>query len=389
MPGKILYIWKDKYPWDVRVEKFCKTLSEAGHDVFLLCRWKGEKLKEELIDGFHISRVGYNKSSIVSEPLSINPYWRKEIRKAIEIFKPNLIIVREILLAQAAVKYAVSKDIPVIMDMAENYPAAMKLWKKYKSDIIRKFLVHKIHLPEKIERKSVVKMDGIITVCDEQIKRLNVDFGIDTDKCTVVHNTPSINSFPNNQIQDYKIKNTITFGHHGFTSDDKRIDNLIIGFDAAADFFNHIHLRIAGEGESFISLEKLVATCKHKDRIYLTGKYDYKDLHLILDSIDIGVLPYEVNDFNNYTLHNKIFDFFHTGKPIIVSPANPLKRVVSETSTGIIAASSSSESIRSAIEEIMNSNLNEFSENSKIASFIKYNWEYDSKILIEFIERYL
>ncbi|MCK5742621.1 MAG: hypothetical protein KAH48_10415, partial [Chlorobi bacterium] len=61
--AKILYIWKGAYPWDVRTQKVCSALTNAGHEVYILARWTGEELERETVDGFHIIRVGYKRAS--------------------------------------------------------------------------------------------------------------------------------------------------------------------------------------------------------------------------------------------------------------------------------------------------------------------------------------
>jgi hypothetical protein len=32
---RVLYLWDADYPWDVRTEKICSALTEAGHEVTL------------------------------------------------------------------------------------------------------------------------------------------------------------------------------------------------------------------------------------------------------------------------------------------------------------------------------------------------------------------
>ena len=71
---KIIYVWKSPYPWDVRVEKICKSLSKE-YEVLILARWGNEAKKAEQIDGVTIRRVGFREKSFKSVPLSFNPFW--------------------------------------------------------------------------------------------------------------------------------------------------------------------------------------------------------------------------------------------------------------------------------------------------------------------------
>ncbi|MCK5742582.1 MAG: hypothetical protein KAH48_10220, partial [Chlorobi bacterium] len=118
--AEILYIWKGAYPWDVRTQKVCGALTNAGHEVHILARWTCEELERETVDGFNVIRVGYKQASRNSLPLSFNPVWRKAIRSSIIEIKPDLLIAREIMLARASGSIAHKFNLPMIIDMAEH-----------------------------------------------------------------------------------------------------------------------------------------------------------------------------------------------------------------------------------------------------------------------------
>jgi glycosyltransferase involved in cell wall biosynthesis len=385
--ANILYIWKSPYPWDVRVEKICSALRDAGFSVTILARCGDGQLPDEIIDGMKIIRVGCGLPWMLSNPISLNPVWKNAINKAIELEKPDIIIPREIMLAEAAAFSARKKDIPVIMDMAEHYPAAMKSWKKYQENIIRKVAVHYLDLPEKTESQSIPLMDGIITVCKEQNQRLNDAYAFPEEIMQVVHNTPSKQAYEKIRL-DTSMPPKV-FGHHGWMSSDKNILNLVKGFDIAAEQFAEIELLLAGDGEDFEEIKSAVDSAKNKNRITLTGRYNQEDLPDILSKIDVGCLPYEVNLFNDHTLHNKLFDYLACGKPIICSNTRPFVRIIKETDAGIATDCSTPKKVANAIESIMKSDVRSFSQNAKTAAISKYNWEIDKVNLISFINLFI
>ncbi len=383
---KVLYIWKGPYPWDVRVEKVCKSFVNNGWEVLMLARWNGEDQQEEIIDGINIYRAGYGKKRHLMEPVSFNPNWKSEIEKAVQRFKPDVIMPREIMLGVAAGKAGRKYDIPVIMDMAENYPAAMREWKKYNSNAFRRFLMHKAKVPDITERNSLKYMDGVIVVCSEQIQRLADDFNYKTDNIVVVHNTPDFDSFKN--IRTGCSEPPVVFGHHGNMTAEKSVANFVKGFIIAASENENIRLHLAGEGDVFDDVKQIVASSAHRDKINLSGRYEFSELSGIISGFDIGVIPYQVNDFNNYTIHNKIFDYFAAGKPVFVSKAKPLERIVNETNAGISVDCSDPDIIADNILNYSNLDYKIFSENGIKAFREKYNWQSDEKVLLEFTERY-
>lgn len=385
--SKILYIWKSEYPWDVRVEKICKALYCAGHSVTILSRWGGSLPYREAIDGLNIIRAGYNKRRFLFEPVPNNPFWKKAIDSAVNEINPDLIIVREIMLAEEAARSARTNNIPVIMDMAEHYPAAMKDWKKYRETFIRRMAVHTLNLPEKTEKRSVVKMDGIISVCSEQNQRLNRQYNYPYDNIEIVHNTPDLDFFKD--IKQKSPDKPRIFGHHGHMTAEKSIETLIRGFIIAAKKNQYIELHLAGAGESFEDMKRIAEASDCSDKIKFLGVYHINELPGILSSFDVGVIPYQVSDFNNYTIHNKLFDFFAAGKPVIVSEAAPLKRVVNDSNAGIVIDCSNPEIIAENILIFENLDYDFFAQNSYNAARNLYNWREDSKRLINFVGKYL
>jgi glycosyltransferase involved in cell wall biosynthesis len=381
---KILYIWKDKYPWDVRVEKFCKSLVGAGYEVLLLCRWKGEEQEYEKVNGITIKRAGYQKSQYLYLPVSDNPLWKKAIINTVNDFYPDIIIVREILLGEVTGLIGRIKNIPVLMDMAEHYPAAMKDWKKYNSFFWR-FLIRFLKIPDRYESRSVKLMDGIITVCGEQVQRLIESYNYPEQKTVVIYNTPLYQK-PEYGF-DLKFSDGIVFGHHGHMSSEKGIFQFVKGFSQALKIRNDIKLFLAGEGENYQEISDYIVNNGLQDNIELYGRYDISNLSNIMSKFNVGIIPYQQNLFNDYTLHNKLFDYFKFSKPVLSSNIKPSRRVIEQQGAGLAFNMTSSESICNAILQFIDADIEKLSLNSGISHEI-YNWEIDSSNLIDFIKSY-
>lgn len=69
----ILVIWKNDYPWDIRVEKISTTLALAGHDVHILARNIGQNSTEERLNNVYIHRLKplrlHSLNSLFSTPI--------------------------------------------------------------------------------------------------------------------------------------------------------------------------------------------------------------------------------------------------------------------------------------------------------------------------------
>lgn len=382
---KILYIHFHRFPWDVRVDKTTRTLKNAGYDVHILGRWVGETFQEEVIDGIHIYRHGYKQLYLKRAPFPKSPFWYESILNLVKKIKPDLIIVREMYLGESAGKIAKKFNIPIIMDMAEHYPAAMRDWKSYQKNPLKKFIVHQVKLPNWIEKNSIKDIQGIMVVCDEQINRLNKEYSFSKKDMTVVHNTPEI-FFKSKK--DFNTHNII-FGHHGYLTSEKSLGTFVEGFLLACDEKTNIKLVLNGDGHSKEDYEKVIYSSNHSDKVIFKGKFDYSELPNILNSYDIGVIPYQVSDFNNYTIHNKIFDFMNQGVPVLTSNMRPTSRIIDETNCGEHWDMSSPKKVKEAILNYSYDKLNTYSEKGQKWTKEKYNWERDTENMINFINQYI
>jgi glycosyltransferase involved in cell wall biosynthesis len=382
---KILYIWKDVYPWDVRVEKITNALMKDGNFVLLLARRGNEDRPDEIDGNFLIKRVGQKGRQKDSAPFFLSRNWKKWIKATVKEFKPDLIIVREMLIAEIAGKVAKKYSVPIIMDMAENYPACIKSWKKYNDSPIKRFAYHRLRMADFVEKRSVKYMNGIITVCYENSERVSKTYDFPIENTCVVHNTPLTVS--NNEPREIT-KDKLTLFHHGFLTAEKSLAKFIEGFCDFAKHVENVTLIIAGDGDCLDDYRKIVEEKGCQRKVKFSGRYNYEELNDMISKVDIGVLPYQVNDFNNYTLHNKIFDYFDNGKPIITSMARPMLRVIEETKSGVSIDCEDAENITKWLEDnLLNFDWETAKTNSHIAAE-KYSWETDTKTLLDFIEKF-
>jgi len=206
----------------------------------------------------------------------------------------------------------------------------------------------------------------------------------------IVHNTPllSFNKDSNEIIQEIPgIKNI--FFHHGYLTKEKDITDLIVLFSKLTKVNNKIKLIIAGSGDCVSGYKKLVSDMRSSNNIEFTGEYDYCTLPELIKNAGWGIIPYPPNEFNNYTIHNKIFDYFAFGKPVIVSTAVPLARLINETGAGFVANFQKHNEAMKTITKSLKTDYADLSYKSINAFKNKYNWEVDEANLVCFIRKYI
>src|SRR6476659_2304991 len=193
---RICKIWDADYPWDVRTSKVCRSLTAAGHEVHLVARNKArqpvhEVLPEAVIHRLNPWPIGRTLSAATMFPAFFNPRWLHAIHDTARRIDADLILVRDLPLAPTAIAVGKLLGVPVVMDMAENYPAMMR--SLYDNRVHRPwdFLVRNPRAASAVERWVLRHIDHVVVVVQESRDRL-VELGYPRDRITVVSNTPPL-----------------------------------------------------------------------------------------------------------------------------------------------------------------------------------------------------
>ncbi len=128
---KVCYVYQDEYPWDIRVDKITRSLADRGMRTFIISRNRtGLPRDEQPGKNLYIRRLPAFRKGLAREllnfPAFFSPFWFWEILNIVVREDIDAIIVRDLPLVPTG--YVVGKLArkPVIIDMAENYPAMLQ-----------------------------------------------------------------------------------------------------------------------------------------------------------------------------------------------------------------------------------------------------------------------
>jgi len=192
----ICHIWDADYPWDIRVEKVCQSL-QVNHEVHLVCRNEKRSPRHEVLDGTIIHRLPSLPRwlgpchMILGLPFFFNPTWLRAIWSTVKRSRADLILVRDIPLALTAILVGRWYNIPVLLDLAENYPAMLEDQRLYSPKSVIGGIVRHPALARLVEKIVLKWVDHIIVVVEESRDRL-IDMGIDSSRITIITNTPPL-----------------------------------------------------------------------------------------------------------------------------------------------------------------------------------------------------
>ena len=120
----------------------------------------------------------------------------------------------------------------------------------------------------------------------------------------------------------------------------------------------------------------------------LNAKANSKNPKTTLNSFK-AIIPHLKSKRTDSTVPHKLFQYMFAGIPIIASDCLPLERIIKETQTGFIYQNEDFNDLAAKILELFrNEELQkEFARNGKQAVKIKYNWNYDKKVLFNLYDK--
>ncbi|UCE05614.1 MAG: glycosyltransferase family 4 protein, partial [bacterium] len=234
MQLKIGMLLDTEFPPDLRVENEMRTLVEAGYDVHLLCYdFSGLKKEMEIFDHnltihrIRVQKQFHNKFNALALTFPVYfAFWKRQAKKWLNQLNINIIHVHDLRLAKIGQWSKEKFDIPYVLDLHENYPAALRHYAFYNSFLGK----HLISLKrwDQYEQEQVFKADAIIAVIEEMGERIE-SLGVSRDKIFVVPNYINIDTFDDQKIDiaiDRKDDEFLLFYSGGFDKH-RGLDTLI------------------------------------------------------------------------------------------------------------------------------------------------------------------
>jgi len=380
------------FPPDIRVENEARALISAGHEVHLISPNAEMKPCEEIIDGIYVHRLSNVPASfkkhefIWNVPFPFNPIWIRKIVAIVRRHNIEVFHVHDLPLVALCILLGKIFKIPVIFDMHENWPEAMKLWG-----------YEMFYLPAKLlERFSIRFANLVIVVVDEQKERL-LSLGVPENKISVIMNTVVLDMFNDKSISQelYSrlrsiFEKNFLISYIGGFNNGRGIDILIQAMPYVIENVENAHLLLVGDGRIREDLENLTETLGISNNVSFVGWIDLHDVVTYIAVSDVCVIPHYTNPHIDRTIPHKLFQYMAMGKPIVSTDARPLKRIIEAEGCGIIVPSGDAVAMAEAIIELNDKKLaNICGQNGNSSVLDKYNWNITSHGLCDIYNDYV
>jgi len=375
------------FPPDIRVQKEAKTLIQAGHDVFLLCENREGKPSEELVDNIKVFRIYIPRSYLGrlwngSCCKVYSPLWRKSLTHLVEQEKIDALHVHDLPMMKTGLSVARKFSIPMVADMHENYPVAIRVWRSnynWRGKLINP-IINSSWIWKQIEKFCVRRADRVIAVSAEAKEHYVNDCGVPSDKVTVVMNVENPDDFRSLPLEKSlieKYRPYFIISYIGGFSHHRGIQTAITAMPEIVQEIPNARLLLVGSGTYENELRALAQEKKVAQAVEFTGQQPFSLMPSYINASQVCLVPYIFSEQTDASCPHKLFQYMAMGKPVVVSSVKSLRRIVSETGAGLVYTASDPDSLAQAVIRLYQDPklAHKMGEAGKNAVEEEYNWQ--------------
>jgi glycosyltransferase involved in cell wall biosynthesis len=390
------------YPTDVRVEKETRALAAAGHDVFVLSYADAGLAARETVAGATVVRRplqrahhGLRGSLLGLRALltGVHGGWVRELRSLVDEEAIEAIHVHDLPLALTGLAVGDDRDLPVVLDLHENWPEAVRLYRQV--DTLaerlapRRLISDTFNSPrrwERVEREAVSRADLVVTVAEEARDHYIRDCGADPDRVRVVSNYVRLESFEGavEPLAGYDDEFVISYvgtlgGRH------RGLDAVVRAMPTVRERVPNARLLVVGGGAGYkAELEALVDGLGVADAVTFTGRVPFASVPGCVAASDVCLVPHLSTGHTETTIPHKLFQYMAMAKPVVVTDVAPLRRIVDATDAGVVVPSDDDAAFAAALIELANDPAERarLGANGRRAVEERYNWDQEAATLV-------
>ena len=158
----------------------------------------------------------------------------------------------------------------------------------------------------------------------------------------------------------------------------------------AMQFIEGAILLIIGGGDVIEKLHQLVDQFNLKDKIIFKPKQEYSKLLEFTSCADLGLtLDKDTNINYRFSLPNKLFDYIHSGIPVLATPLPEIKKIIEQYDIGDFIPTHNPKNIAKKVNEIIeNQHIMEKWKKNCIFASSQLTWQKESEKLQSIFVKY-
>ncbi|WP_455645983.1 glycosyltransferase [Methanosphaera sp.] len=245
--------------------------------------------------------------------LSIVHYHKKEIKRQIKEFEPDVIVGFGIINANIASKIAKKENIPFVY---------------YFIDVLHELI------PEKIFRdmgkrmiKSTIRRSSYVLTINRKLNETAAELGANPHKMSIIGAGINLKQFNYQKHNGYKIRkyyhinnNDIVLFFMGFLYNFAGLKELALELGKNKGKYPNIKLMIVGDGDAYEALQLIQKKYNLEDQMILTGRQKYKLMPDLIGASDICILPAHQDEIIMQNIVPiKLYEYMAMKKPVIAT----------------------------------------------------------------------
>jgi glycosyltransferase involved in cell wall biosynthesis len=300
----------------------------------------------------------------ILEYISLLITHRREIKKQIREFKPDVIVGFGILNAYIAIRLAKKHNIPFV------YYIIDELFRLVPQKNFQK-------LARQIERNNVIKADKILSI-NEALRQYTIQMGADEKKTMVVSAgidlerfNPEIYNSTTKPTNIQKGKDVVLF-FMGWLYDFSGLKEIALELSKSIEKYPHIKLFVVGKGDLYDELHRIKQE-KLGDRLTLMDWQPYDKIPQLIADSDICILPAHNNEIMQNIVPIKLYEYMAMEKPVIATSLPGLMKEFGEQN-GVLYVDSPHQVLEKATQIASTQMISD--EGMKARKFVEQNdWD--------------
>jgi len=387
------------FPPDVRVENEAAALSQAGHQVFLLCfstQKKHPRIEE--YRGFHIIRRYRSRRWIefwtLTKGRRWSPYecfWRRAALELVRRFTIEALHVHDLYMMGAGEHIRQHCGLPVILDLHENYVAALKAYAWLKPGWMR--LLTTVRQWEKLEERYLSSAQQILVLSDYFKAQLQTRYCGRLPDINVYPNVPDVDellTYPIN-AQIYPKNNQFVLLYFGVIAERRGVFTCLEAVQKLIPRIPELRLLLIGriDKRDRRRLRDLMTQPDLGKHVTHIPWIDVSQLPSWLAVSDVCLSPIIKNDQHESGVANKVFQYMLFAKPVIVSDCRPQQEIIVNEQCGLVFESQDAARLAESVMRLFNSPemRHQMGMNGRQAVIHRYNQRVASQTLIHLYDQ--
>jgi glycosyltransferase involved in cell wall biosynthesis len=382
---KVGVILDNEFTIDIRVSNEVNYLKSIGYEIHVLCPDFGNRSLFEVVDGVSIHRFNLKPSlkNKLFGVMNILPFyelmWIKRVRRFVKDVNPDYLHAHDLYMSKIAYKGG-GRRIPVVLDLHENFPAAILSY-KWSSKFPHR-LLSQPKAWQKKEKEYLGYAKKVIVLSSSFKDALAQKYAdLNPNNIFIYPNVPDIK-----QMLSFSIKpdilskqNQFILFYFGGISERRGIYTCFEAIKKLSDKIPSLHLLLIGpvDGHEQEIFSQYMNDPILKERVTHYKWKDISEFPSYAAASDICLSPIFRNEQHESGVANKVFQYMLFAKPLIVSDCAPQIEIVKGSSCGTVFKSNDAEDLADQIHLLYSDpKLRlEMGENGKKAVHEKYNLE--------------